>query len=173
MTNNLFTIEWVAPFFNIESLIKWEKEHNHTLNYLFYIVTGIPTNKQKIRSYCGISMNKAGYIYNRYLADKTHIVHYLRNEEIWIGKFSDNSPHTREDVELCETMIISYWQPELNIRKKAYYPNKSVTIINRWYKKDLQPREKNIYTAQTMPDLIIYDGSAIWGTEKIKKLKTL
>lgn len=32
MTNNLFTIEWVGPFFNIESLIKWEKEHNHTLN---------------------------------------------------------------------------------------------------------------------------------------------
>ena len=70
-------------------------------------------------------------------------------------------------------MIISYWQPELNIRKKAYYPNRSVTIINRWYKKNLQPREKNIYTAQTMPDLIIYDGFAIWGTERIRKLKNL
>ena len=66
MTNDLYTIEWVGPFFNIESLIEWEKKYNHTLNYFFYIVTGIPINKQKVRSYCGISMNKEGYIYNRY-----------------------------------------------------------------------------------------------------------
>lgn len=28
MINKLFTIEWVGPFQDIESLIYWEKEHN-------------------------------------------------------------------------------------------------------------------------------------------------
>ena len=70
-------------------------------------------------------------------------------------------------------MLISYWQPELNIRKKSYYPDEYVTIINRWFKTNLEPREKCLYTAQTMPDLIIYDGHSIWGTERIKKLKDI
>lgn len=173
MINKLFTIEWVGPFQDIESLIYWEKEHNTKSNYYFYIITGKPAYKQIAQNYCGITQNKDGYVHKRFLNDSNHIIHLLRDKEIWIGKFSDNKSHIRNDIELCETMLISYWQPELNIRKKSYYPDEYAAIINRWFKTNLEPREKCLYTAQTMPDLIIYDGHSIWGTERIKKLKDI
>lgn len=37
MINKLFTIEWVGPFQDIESLINWEKEHNTKSNYYFIL----------------------------------------------------------------------------------------------------------------------------------------
>lgn len=173
MNNKFYTIEWFGPFYDIESLINWEEQYNNEFNFFFYIITGKPINKQNIRGYCGITMNKTGYIYKRYISDPNHIVHYLRDKEIWIGRFSEKKKYKREEIELCETMLISYWQPELNIRKKSYYPNECITIVNRWFKPSFEAREKCIYTAQTIPDLIIYDGKSIWGTDKIRKLKDL
>lgn len=172
MINRLFVIEWVGPF-TIDSLIKWEKEKNQDHKYNFYIITGTPFKKKYPRSYCGITQSKDGFVYMRYLNDSSHIIHQLRNEEIWIGRFSDNEVHSRDEIELCETMLISYWQPELNIKKKTYYPIDNVVIINRWFKPSLELRQKCLYAAQKMSDLIILDDSAIWGVEKIKKMKDI
>ena len=173
MSNKLYVIEWVGPFENMDSLMNWEKENNADHLYNFYIVTGKLPKKRKVQSYCGITQNKDGFVYKRYQCDTSHIVHKMRDEEIWIGKFSDSEIHPREDIELCETMIISYWQPELNKKKKSYFPTDNIVLVNRWFKPSFEPRQKCKYAAQEMSDLIILDDDAIWGTEKIKKLRDL
>ena len=170
MISKLFVIDWVGPFSEIEELKKWEKHNNTMRNYYFYIISGKPYNMRNYRSYCGITQNKDGYVYKRYQCDPNHKIHTMRDKEIWIGRFSDNSAHSRSDIELCETMIVSYWQPELNNKKKSTYPSSNIVLINRWFKTDLVPRQNNIYIAQKMSDLIILDESGIWGTERVRKL---
>jgi len=111
-------------------------------------------------------------VYSRF-NDKTHKVHKLCNEiNIWIGCLTDKRLRVRENIELCETMIISYWQPEENIKKKAYYPASPVVMINRWFDINENLRVRSIYPAQKLSDVIIYDelNKGIFGAESLKKL---
>ena len=166
-----YIFEWVGPFYSIEELKKWESTHK-SYEYHSYVITGIPKNKSKERAYFGITQNKKKCVSARF--NKDHHVRQMREIDIWIGKFSDPSKLSdRRNIELCETMLISYCQPELNKKKKAYYPPESIAIINRWFKLDLKPRARILYSAQReIPDVLIYDreNKNIWGSYKIKKL---
>ena len=95
---------------------------------------------------------------------------------MWIGYISDNNNIIdRADLELCETMIISYWQPEENIKKKAYYPSESVSLVNRWFDLNNNLRTNMIYPAQKLSDVIVYDPmqKCILGADRLKKLVSI
>ena len=173
---NSFVINWVGPFFDINELTVWEKENEQDEIYNFYIVTGKLKGKKTITKYCGITDNQNGYIYSRFY-DKKHKVHeLLRETNIWIGYISDNNNIIdRADLELCETMIISYWQPEENIKKKAYYPSESVSLVNRWFDLNNNLRTNMIYPAQKLSDVIVYAPmqKCIFGADRLKTLVSI
>ena len=167
-----FVINWIGPFSCVEELAEWERENNKDYSFNFYIITGKLKSKKAITKYCGITNTQRGYVYSRFY-DKTHKVHSLfRQRNIWIGCITDENLRTRDNFELCETMIISYWQPEENIKKKAYYPPNPVVLINRWFFTNKKIRVKAIYPAQDLSDIIIYDeqNKGIYGSENLKKL---
>ena len=169
---NTFVINWIGPFSSVDQLKSWEKSYNQAFDYNFYIVTGKQKSKKEITKYCGITNSQKGYVYSRF-NDKIHKVHKLCNEiNIWIGCLTDKRLRVRENIELCETMIISYWQPEENIKKKAYYPASPVVMINRWFDINENLRVRSIYPAQKLSDVIIYDelNKGIFGAESLKKL---
>lgn len=173
--NSTFIIEWVGPFFSLDELKEWEKVNNQSCDFNFYIITGKLKGKKTITHYCGITDNQIGYIYFRF-HDKTHKVHNLSREtNIWIGCLSNQKQRTRNNIELCETMIISYWQPEENIKKRAYYPSIPVLLINRWFDTNKKLRTRVIYPAQKLSDVIIYDehNHGIFGAECLKKLVSI
>lgn len=165
--NNIFIIEWYGPFKDEKSLNSWEKEHTNEKGFGIYFISGKPANKKYPRSYVGITLNRDGIISKRYSTDTNHQIHQLKEKEIWIGRFSDRKKHKRADFEICESALISYMQPELNIRKKDYYPKENLSIINRWFTTELQPRQRRIYLAQMTPDLLLIDDTGVWISDYI------
>ncbi|MFR9591914.1 MAG: hypothetical protein SNG27_05890 [Rikenellaceae bacterium] len=181
-----FVIKWVGPFRDVDEIISWEAKFNNDYDFHFYIIIGkVDRNIKRIDNYVGISDNNKGYIYNR-IKSRSHKYERFKEDgrEIWIGQYcnKDNRSYNREDIELCETLIISYWQPTLNEKKKRFFPNRDVVLVNRWYdnKKwsgDIQHIRKNkLHKAQQLSDLIIYDSAldsdAIYGAERVKRIKS-
>lgn len=170
-----FTINWVGPFQNIDELKEWEQINNEDCEYNFYIITGKEKGKRTFSKYCGITDTQRGKLYCRFY-DKSHKVYSLeRDRNIWIGSLVDGDMRNRSNLELCETLIISYWQPEVNIKKKNYYPAEDVILINRWFNTNRNVRIRSIYPAQELSDVIIYDAfnGGIYGTERLKELKRI
>ena len=171
--NKMFILEWCGPFNSVDELKEWEYTHQED-GFGIYFISGKPPRKQLPRSYVGISLNRNGLISKRYSGDSQHHIHELRGREFWIGRFSDKRKRTRNNYDLCETLLISYLQPELNVRKKANYPSVGMALINRWYTKEMSVRQNRICLAQVnTPDVIIYDyHDGIWASDSLK-LKVL
>lgn len=95
-----------------------------------------------------------------------------RDFNLWIGRLSDKKAAKPENIDTIESLIISHWQPNLNEKKKEFYPRLSICIINSWHKKDFITRYKNrIYHVQQLDDVIFYDINAniVWGAERLKR----
>ncbi|MBP1593066.1 MAG: hypothetical protein H6Q12_84 [Bacteroidetes bacterium] len=169
---NIFVIKWIGPFFSIEDLKEWEKFYNQDYIFNFYIITGKLKGKRLITKYCGITDTQRGYIHSRFYDKKHKVQNLSRETNIWIGCLTDQSLRTRENLELCETMIISFWQPEENTKKRAYYPSNPMVLINRWFDTKNKLRINAKYPSQELSDVIIYDelNKGIYGTERLKKL---
>lgn len=168
--SKFYILEWYGPFTSVDELRNWEKTYPAECGFGIYFISGKPPCKQYVRNYVGISLNRSGLISKRYSSDSQHQIHELREKEFWIGRFADKRKCNRNNYELCETLLISYLQPELNIRKKSYYPTDDMALINRWFTKEFRPRRNRVCSAQlTMPDVILLDyDSGIWTSDSLK-----
>ena len=117
--SKIYILEWYGPFTSVDELRNWEKMYPAERGFGIYFISGKPPCKQIVRNYVGISLNRSGLISKRYSSDSQHQIHELREKEFWIGRFTDKRKCNRNNYELCETLLISYLQPELNIRKKG------------------------------------------------------
>ena len=108
--------------------------------------------------YCGIT---EGLYRNRF---KNHhkLFEINRELEIWLGDINYPTEHSRMHLETAESIIVYFWQPTLNDRKR-FNPPYPTTIISHWFKKDGQPRfnQKRIY--KYLSDVICWDGQ-YWRT---------
>lgn len=77
---------------------------------------------------------------------------------IWLGRVDYPEQHTRTHLETAESILVYFWQPQLNDRKKVNPPGPT-TIISHWFRPDGQARinQKSIY--RDLPDVISWDGS--------------
>jgi len=168
--DRIFMIEWIGPFYNVEELRKWERETPNSNMFCLYLFSGKESHKKFNSLYCGKS--EIGSISTRF---KNHSKYELvkdRDFNLWVGRFSDKKAAKSENIDTVETLIISHWQPNLNEKKKAYYPGLAICIINSWYKKDIETRYQNrIYPVQQLDDVIFYDikTNIVWGAERLKK----
>jgi hypothetical protein len=168
--DKIFMVQWIGPFFNLNELKIWERENSISNEFCLYLFSGKEFSKKNISLYCGKS--ECGSISMRF---KNHSKYELvkdRDFNLWIGRLSDKKAAKPENIDTIESLIISHWQPNLNEKKKDFYPRLSICIINSWHKKDFITRYKNrIYHVQQLDDVIFYDINAniVWGAERLKR----
>lgn len=108
--------------------------------------------------YCGITERKFKTRFREH--HKLPLV--SRELEIWLGKIEYPNGFHREHLEIAESIIIYFWQPVLNDRKK-YSPPRPTTLISHWFKQDGTPRiyQRTIY--KDLHDVLSWDGK-LWRT---------
>lgn len=104
--------------------------------------------------YCGITENA---FYRRFANHHT-INEITREREIWLGELVYPEQWSREHLEAAEALIIYFWQPELNDKKKVNAPQKAITVISHWLKRDGRPRMKQRAIYKDLDDVLSWDG---------------
>ena len=108
--------------------------------------------------YCGIT---EGSFYNR-LKNHGKAPLVTRDQELWLANVEYPEEATRTFLEKAESIIIYFWQPNLNDRKKVSPPT-PITLVNKWYKKDGSPRLRQHPIMKDLADVLCWDGE-IWRT---------
>lgn len=95
-----------------------------------------------------------------------------RDLNIWLGEIAYPADHGRDHLETAESILIYFWQPELNIRKKFRCPTLPTTLVSHWYAADRRPRLRQQRIYKQLPDVICWDG-AYWRTGNLSVCEEL
>jgi hypothetical protein len=134
-------------------------EENKDWENGLYLASGYLKHKQSEDvHYCGITEGS----FSARHAKHHKLSEITRNRKIWIGEIAYPNRPKRDILELAESVIIYFWQPELNTRKTVNPPS-PVTLINRWHKPDETPRLRQHPMCKDIEDVISWDGE-LWRT---------
>lgn len=133
-----------------------------------YLATGTTTDTyENSILYCGITENN---FYDRF--KNHHKIHIINNnKQFWVGKIVYPIKYNRATLELAEKIIVYFWKPKLNDRKKISVPE-PVTLINKWYKKNHSPRFIQHKTTNKLHDVLSWDGE-LWRTGNLTILENV
>lgn len=141
-------IEWKGPYSleEVNAVPAWGDG--------LYLATGKLKQKQYEEiQYCGITEGSFSGRLNKH-----HKVHEInRNQKFWLGNVVYPEKASRHFLETAESLIIYFWQPTLNERKKIY-PPKPVTLMSRWFKKDGSVRVRQHPLCKDLDDVLSWDG---------------
>jgi hypothetical protein len=155
--NNLtIRVHWHGPYSLDEA---GESERGNGL-YLFTGKRSYERNEQI--QYCGIT---EGLYKNRF---KQHhkLFEITRELGIWLGEIVYPQDPTRTHLEIAESIIVYFWQPNLNERKKVY-PPKPTALISHWFKPDGAPRFNQLSIYADLHDVLCWDGE-LWRSGNLK-----
>ncbi len=160
-----YVIEWYGPFTEEELNSKYSK--NELKDFRFYLLSGCKKRQRTSTwQYCGITER----LVTKRFKDKGHkISTILREQNIWLGKFSNKAYNrSRYNIELVEHLIISAFIIDQNDKKTKSYPKEPIGLINFWCTKNGKKRVRKLYQIQKdMSDVVIYDGDNIWYADKL------
>ena len=144
-------IEWRGPFSysEIEKNPEWKNG--------LYLGTGkLKYQRVSTIQYCGIT---EGSFLGRF---KNHhkLSEIKKEQKFWLGEIKYPDDASRYFLEMAESLIIYFWKPTLNERKKLF-PPKPITIISKWFKKDGSPRRIQHSMCKYLDDVISWDGG-LW-----------
>jgi len=146
-------VKWSGPY-DYEEILESPKLENG-----LYLATGkLRYEREAVIQYCGIT---EGSYATRF---KSHhkIPYITREQEFWLGKISYPEDASRYFMEMAESIIIYFWQPALNDRKRVL-PPKSTTLVNQWFKKNGGPRYRQHSLCKDLDDVLSWDGD-VWRT---------
>ncbi|GAB7215884.1 hypothetical protein OS42_24950 [Dickeya oryzae] len=144
-------IDWSGPY--VYADIQENPEWGNGL----YLVTGKRKYEREATiQYCGIT--EGSYV-GRF---KSHhkAFEVTREQEFWLGSVVYPDDASRHFLEIAESIIIYFWQPELNEKKRAY-PPRPITLVNKWFKQDGSPRVRQHTLCKDLSDVISWDGE-LW-----------
>jgi hypothetical protein len=146
-------LHWTGPF-------KYEDlENNPDLRCGVYLATGKLKYKQtKEIQYCGITEQK--FICR--IKNHHKVFEINREQEFWLAEMVYPVSCSRTLLELAESIIIYFWQPALNERKKICQP-RPVTLLNYWFTKEGKPRMRQHTMCKDLDDVLSWDGK-LWRT---------
>ncbi|MBF0376975.1 MAG: hypothetical protein HQK72_05785 [Desulfamplus sp.] len=155
--HNSIIIDWFGTYTLDE--ISEDRDNGFGL----YLATGkLKYERDASIQYCGIT--KGGF-YNRLRGHhKAHKIN--REQEFWLGKLIYPNRTSRHFLEIAESIIIYFWQPTLNEKKRFSLP-KPTTLINRWFKTDGSPRYRQHSLCKDLQDVISWDGK-LWRTGNLQ-----
>jgi len=150
-------INWTGPF------VYEEIESYPNLGNGLYLATGkLKYERFSNIQYCGIT--EGSFITRIKNHHKVHEIN--REQEFWLGLIEYPSDASRHYLEVAESIIVYFWQPTLNERKKVY-PPKPTTIISKWFKKDGLPRFRQHSMCKNLDDVLSWDGG-LWRSGNLK-----
>lgn len=142
-----YIVKWYGPFAD-------EEVEQINFSNGLYLITGFQKGKRiKDIQYCGITEVVLAKRLARH--HKKELV--TREREYWLGQVVTDMLPMRQDLELIESLIIYFWQPQLNEQKRKNAPAQTV-VINRWYDKAGNLRRRSQHQAQQLDDVIFWDG---------------
>lgn len=152
MSHLAITVHWRGPFAQ-EDVVSTELG-----NGLYMFAGKRPYERSEQIQYCGIT---EGLFRNRF-SQHHKIFEITRDLTIWLGQISVPEDFTRTHLETAEKIVVYFWQPNLNERKKVSLP-RPTTLISHWFKYDGMVRfnQKEIY--RDLPDVLCWDGQ-YWRT---------
>ncbi len=152
-----FIINWYGAYAFEE--ISYENNFGNGI----YLITGKQKHQRNSEiQYCGITEDS---FYNRLKSHRKKDV-VCRERKFWLGEFLYPKKIDRNVLETAEKIIIYFWQPNLNERKKVS-PPEPTTILNFWFKKDNMPRLNQLAIYRNLKDVISWDG-VNWRTGNLK-----
>jgi hypothetical protein len=136
----------ITPKTDLETIVlQWKGPYTlREINQLddgngVYLLTGHNKHSRSLLSftkvlYCGITERRFAQRVN----EKHHQVPNLKPDSlrVWLGCPIFPIGHDRSHLELLETCLVSFWQPELNQKKRAYYPVRPICLVVKWCKPD-------------------------------------
>lgn len=144
-------IDWQGPY-NYSDI-----EDNPDWGNGLYLASGkLKYEREATIQYCGIT--EGSFIGRFKFHHKVHEIN--REQEFWLGTVKYPGEASRHFLEIAESIIIYFWQPALNARKKAF-PPKPITLVNKWFKKDGSPRLRQHTMCKHLSDVISWDGE-LW-----------
>lgn len=151
LSHTTVIVNWRGPYSYAEI------EENSDWGNGLYLATGkLKYEREASIQYCGIT---EGSFITRIKSH--HKVHEIsREQEFWVGTVNYPTDVSRHFLEIAESIIIYFWQPELNDRKKVYAP-KPITLVSKWFKKDGTPRLRQHTMCKDLDDVISWDGE-LW-----------
>ena len=161
-----YVIEWQGPFSLDEINEIKDKRNSGSL----YLVSGLQRYQhgQSVVQYIGISKRGAAIRFK----DKEHKSELVsRERQYWLGHIINVSEKNKDNRELAEYVLVYTCQPPLNEKKIVNRPSQPAIVINRWLNKaGVAYRKYRVWPVQkVVPDVILYDGEAIWTCESLFK----
>lgn len=170
----MISIDWYGPYKGLENAKK--SAHNDGYLHGLYLCIGACDGQDEaIIQYIGIG---------RRLSTRLHKEHHklrrvVKDVEIWLGEVGTPEPSgiklkaTKTTLDYAEWLHARFMAIPLNDRKTKSAPNRSVTVLNRWWKIDYQTMRRN-RPHKDWPDLIdfpAYDLPArtVWFGGKLKR----
>lgn len=140
-------VEWAGPY----SLDEADETDFGNGLYLF---SGKQKHERNVQiQYCGITENSFKSRFSNH-----HKLPYInRDLGIWLGGISYPNNFSRAHMEIAEKIIVYFWQPSLN-EKKKYSPPTPTTLISHWFKKDGAPRVNQLAIYKDLHDVLSWDG---------------
>lgn len=157
MSHTTIKIHWFGPFGEVDL------DDLNGGNGL-YMFTGKKYNQRGDSEiqYFGITKNT----YKGRFKNHHKLGEINRELGIWLGEIIYPSDHVRDHLEIAESIMIYFWQPQLNDRKK-YTPPKPTTVISHWFTPDGRPRKNQMSIYKDLPDVISWDGE-YWRVGNLK-----
>ncbi|GAB2732073.1 hypothetical protein GCM10027019_09290 [Melaminivora jejuensis] len=156
MDNLTIRVNWRGPF-SLEEVCETD------LGGGLYLLTGKrPYERNEQIQYCGIT---EGFFRSR-LKQHHKLPQIKKDLRIWLGQVVYPEQVTRTHLELAEAIIVYFWQPNLNERKRIQPPRPTV-IISQWLRRDGSPRFNQLSIYSDLHDVICWDG-VLWRTGNLK-----
>lgn len=156
MDNLTIRLNWRGPY-SLDEVCELDSGNG------LYLLTGKRSYERNEQiQYCGIT---EGLYRNRF---KQHhkIPKIIKDLGIWLGEVVYPQKHTRTHLETAEAIVIYFWQPNLNERKKVCPPRPTV-LMSHWFKKDNSPRFNQLSIYTDLPDVLCWDGE-LWRSGNLK-----
>lgn len=156
-------LQWKGPY-TIEQVNRLDDGNG------VYLLTGYKKHSRSLLNftkvlYCGITGRRFALRVN----EKHHQVPNLKpaSLRVWLGCPIFPTGYDRSHLELLETCLISFWQPELNQKKRAYYPARPICLVVKWCKPDGTPYKRLPGDIAELKDVLWWDCKD-WRTGNLK-----
>lgn len=164
-------VDWFGPFSSIDDARSAARTHE--IEEAVYLALGCCGRQRRGRmQYVGVSGDAA----SRFNGQHQKLPGITRNFRLWVGEVASHAVAGPKKlkrsvaVEAAEWAMAYFLELPLNVRKRAKAPNRSLILINRWFRPDLKTRRSH-RGHEDWPDFIEYehpdddrDGSAtlVW-----------
>ena len=141
-------IHWRGPF------VREEINTSHGGNGLYLFGGKCRYERKGQLQYCGITETS----YQKRFREHHKLPKITRDLEIWLGQVLYPNRVNRRTLEEAERMMVYFWQPPLNERKKVNPPKQPTSLISHWFKQDGSPRFRQVGLAGPLEDVLCWDG---------------